>query len=138
MDNVIIFNDGSRKWVEKKVADSIIKASTANLKHIMIGDQMIRFSSIAKLLTNDEFDEQYPNEVKGANPDVPLFKSPKEEYFSIEKQAEKRQSAYKSMLGGMKKFIDREQAKGVTPHNAIALYEEKLARYKKIFKACRE
>ena len=38
----------------------------------------------------------------------------------------KNENASKSMLAGLKKFIDEERAKGIEPKKAIALYESKI------------
>jgi hypothetical protein len=126
---VLIFNDSSRKWIEDTIANKIIGISTNSgnkIDNVMIGQDMIRLSSIAKLLTRKEFNEQYPKE--RIEPPLPTYKSLP--YISIEKQVEKNPKYYKKMIQGLKRFIDREQKVGHTPLGAMAMYEKKLKKYK--------
>ena len=131
--HIIIFHDKSRRWIGNKTYQDILSDSMKNDKIILDGNY-IKYSSIAKILTKEEFEKEYPKEYKGADPATPLLKIPREKYISIEQRAKKRQRAYKSMLRGLKNFIDREMKAGVTPHNAIAMYNDKLSIYKKEFK----
>lgn len=52
---------------------------------------------------------------------------------SIERQAIKHKHNFKGMLQGLKQFIDEEMAKGITPKHAIAIYQDKLGNYKRLF-----
>lgn len=139
MKYIIIFNDGSRKWIGEKAAMEILKQSTTGKKQMATEAGLIRFSSIAKLLPEQEFYEQYPSEALNRLPsdiDVKKLRVPTSEYIpylSLEKQAEKRKSSFKKLLQGLKQSIETMQAEGKTVYNAINLYETKLKLYKKLF-----
>ena len=131
-ENVIIFNDGSKKWINKIMADKIIKVSTDDnneTENVLIYDDMIKLKSISKLLTRKEFNEQYPKD--RVDPPLKKYKQLQigEVYETLEKRIEAKRSKFKSFLKGLKGYIDDQKAIGITPKNAMALYDEKLKKY---------
>jgi len=60
--HVIIFHDKSKKFISKEVFDNIWKLSTSGQDKFKSGENIIAFSSIAKILTTEEFYNQYPQE----------------------------------------------------------------------------
>lgn len=62
--HVIVFHDKSRKHITKEQANFIFQASATSTVPAITTPQLgrITFSSIAKIITIDDFYEQYPNE----------------------------------------------------------------------------
>ena len=60
--HVIIFTDKSKKFISQLSYDDIMSQSAGDSGGIEIVDNYIRFQSIAKILTIDEFYKQYPEE----------------------------------------------------------------------------
>jgi hypothetical protein len=60
--HVIIFTDKSKKFISQLSYDDIMSQSAGDSGGIDIGGNYIRFQSIAKILTIDEFYKQYPEE----------------------------------------------------------------------------
>lgn len=62
-DHVIVYHDGSRKWVSAKVAEMVlIKSCDKDLQATIINGEHFKFSAIAKIIPKEEFFEQYPDE----------------------------------------------------------------------------
>ena len=131
--NVIIFNDGSRKWTTEWVAKNIIESSTTKKQeHILLDGQLIRFSSIAKLLTGEEYYSQYPKEQ--TEPSLPtikeLIKKSGEKYVPLIDKIRGKKHPCQSMLKGIKKFINNQKEQNITIDNVTALYNKELLYYK--------
>ena len=78
--HVIIFTDKSKKFISQISYDDIISQSSEGIGGMEIGDNYIRFQSIAKILTIDEFYKQYPEEK--------VFETPQQTKKSFAKRIE--------------------------------------------------
>lgn len=65
--HVIIFFDGSRKYIPTAIADRMF-AADSEIKNVTFNGSLINLASISKILSLEEFYEQYPKE----QPDKPL------------------------------------------------------------------
>lgn len=131
---VIIFHDGSKKFITESQASLIMQSSNGQNKSITTPNLgMISFSSIAKVITLKEYYEQYPDQVPEYRKETNLNELPKQ-YETLEQQLEGHKNQFKGVLKGLKSFIDEEIKKGNKPLNAIKTYEEKLKNYKQKFK----
>lgn len=126
----IIYHDKSVELIEDKEAQILWDESCAGNKGVEINGKKYIFSSFAKILNENDYFAQYPEKAPAERNE---FVVPRSEYVSIEKMAEKRQGAFRGILKGLKQYIDEQLADGVTPKNAIAIYEQKLERYKQLF-----
>ena len=110
--NVIVFTDGSNKFITKEIADKIVKITiTPQLKveGITIGNNYIKLTQIAKLLTTEEFYEQYPD--KRSDPRLNYLG---DNYYQGDGKKLKynRINALKGMIKGLQEYIDSRQYKG--------------------------
>lgn len=116
---VIINHDGSKVFVDEEEYKTIWQDS-ANSQKRGIGlknKTFVAFSSIAKLLTIDEFYKQYPQELPAPQKDM----SP---YVSIEKCALSSEERKNGLIRGLKQFIAGEEAKGIIPLKAKAMLDK--------------
>ena len=49
------------------------------------------------------------------------------------KEIEKDKANFRDLLIGLRRYIDEQLAQKITPHHALALYNEKLAIYKRLY-----
>lgn len=126
----IIYHDKSIEWVEDKTAKIIWDESCAGNKGIEINGRKYIFSSISKILPEEEFFRQYPGQ---APPEEKTWTEPKDEYTSMENLAKKSKENFKGLLKGLKQFIDEEKEKGETPKQTVQIFNEKVEQYKKIY-----
>jgi hypothetical protein len=103
-ESVIIFFDGSRKFVTKNQADFIITESTGSKKGIVIDGSFRTFSSISKVLAISEFYQEYPEEQPNL---IQRWEEPRE-YISIEKKAWSKTKWLKGLIAGLKEYIDEK------------------------------
>ena len=61
-DYIIIFNDDSTTRVHRDVADKIMQASGTSVKFFTVNGNMINFSNIARMITIQEYYDQFPDE----------------------------------------------------------------------------
>ena len=131
LSHYIVFHDGSTMVVDKAQAEFLMEQSCKkDIKGCVVGNAFITFSSISKILDAHDYYAQYPEKAPTEHDE---FIAPKSNYTSIEKMAERRQNAFRGILKGLKQFIDEQLAEGITLRTAIAVYEEKLTKYKQLF-----
>jgi len=96
-DHIIIFNDGSKKMITENQFNAITQMSSGQKDSLVIDGSLIKFHSISKLLSMDEFYEQYPDQ-------RPQQYDKNEEYISPITNASPK--ATKLMLKGLKQYCD--------------------------------
>jgi len=105
-NNVIVFIDGSRKFITQETYDRIMKISTTpsvNIENVDIDGSFYKLKSIAKLLTAGAFYEQYPKERPSERRTFQVYG---EEYVSIDKQIMRRKRRIKSVITGIQEYIN--------------------------------
>jgi hypothetical protein len=119
--HVIIFHDKSRKFIPRRVYDFIWEQSMRGVKQLKVGDELITLSSIAKLISYDNFVAEYPSDVPAG---IPVF--PYERLLPKEKCS--RVSALESLIKGITKYIesDKNQKTG-NPENLREKMYERLS-----------
>lgn len=123
--SIIIFHDRSKKWISSKQAEAIYSMSGSTQKGVTIDGSFYTFSSISKILSVQDFYQQFPDE---RPEETPEWK--KEDHVSLSEQVNRTPESLSGLLKGLKRYIDMELSKGNTPKNAISLYDEKLKKYK--------
>lgn len=129
---VIIFHDGSKVFITDNQAESVIQMSGGQSKGIKINGNYYTFSSISKIVSTQEYYNQYPDQVPDHRSEV--FTETTQPYESVEQQLESHKNQFKGVLKGLKQYIDEEITKGNKPLVAIKTYQEKLDKYKQKFK----
>lgn len=105
---MIVFNDGSKKEIEAKTAESILRASTTMQKTFIIGMQFYSFSNISKLVPISEYYEQYQDE----RPQYNNYSNVNIDNEPIIKTREQAIRAMGQIIKGFKKhFLGREMLK---------------------------
>lgn len=112
--HILIFNDGSRRFLNQGECAFVYSQIEKNLDGFLLGDEYIRFSSIAKLLSVAEFHEQYPKE------------RPQRDYIELPslggvdgiiKTAD--DFALKEMIIGLKRFISSTEDNPIINHTGL-------------------
>lgn len=129
-NTVIIFHDGSRKFITNRQADIVISQSTTAAKGIKIDGSFIAFSSISKILTLQEFYNEYPDE-RPPETQNKVFTTPAgdmlDRVISPLKLKQQRIRAFEQMIKGIKKYIDSDKNQGTgKPEILLAHMERKL------------
>lgn len=122
--SVIVFFDGTRKFISTKQADALFQLSTKQ-QQFMVDGGMYKFSAISKIITLEEFYRQFPNEKPSG---LDYYDGGNE--MSVEERIknyrpEKRINAIKGMLKGLNEFIDNYE----NPKHSLTLrkdWEQKL------------
>lgn len=115
--HVIVFHDGSRKFITKPTHDAIWSLSGSGQEKLKIGDSLIAFSSIAKILSLSEFREQYPNE------QTDLFYKPLTPLLEIPKLTNTKNPLWlKDMIKGLKRYITSTEENPVMPNGKDAAW----------------
>jgi len=125
---VIRFKDNSKQFITTAQEEAFWNAQAQGAKGIKIDGAYIDFAMVGRLLSVEQYYEAYPDE----RPEEPVkeWVAPKDEYVPIEKQAEQSKEMFQGMLKGLKALIEKEQKKGNTPKHAIAMFNDKVLRYK--------
>ena len=133
-ESVIIFHDKGEKWITEKQADYVLEQSCQpNAKGIKLDGSFYTFSSMAKILSEKDYYEQYPDKRPETKNVFEEFYGNTRDYTPMERTAEQSKNQFSGLLKGLKSFIDGELKRGITPKYAIEIYEEKLERYKQKF-----
>ena len=129
MNYFIIFNDRSVKEITEQQKMSIFEGSAnPNLKNILIGDSLIAFSSIAKILSEKEYCEQYPDKRVA---EVPLFKSLPEPILSEDQNKTRQVKRLKLMIQGGQNYINSDNYQGTDkPKKILEFMQSKLEKAK--------
>jgi len=111
---VVVFHDGSYKYINKDFAEKIFEASTSGLENIEIAGSLYKFSAVAKIISYQEFELEYPNKIKKERKSI----SPSEYYTYPEGVPEMKISDYNSdrarqgMIKGLKDYIANNETTG--------------------------
>jgi hypothetical protein len=100
--NVIIFHDKSKKMITNTQAQIIFKESGTEKKSILIDGSLITFSSISKVLTLEEFYNEYPTEKPNI---VPEWKETATDYRPLSDVASGNPKWLKGLIKGLKQYI---------------------------------
>lgn len=133
LSHVVVFMDGSTMDITEKAFEAIMSVDP-DTKAVNIKGQRIALSSISKILTRDEYYEQYPDK-RPAQPmptvseaigwdrivagDLPNY------------TPEKRERARAGLMKGLQRFIDKQKAEGIATPKAQALLEHMKSGRKK-------
>jgi hypothetical protein len=113
--HAIIFHDGSKKLISQQAYDAIWSLSGDGKEKLRLGDSLISFSSIAKILPLSEFYDQYPKE-RQPQRNVFQFNGGIEEPTLLEGKKfnplEYGDKCLKEMIKGLKKYIASDKYKG--------------------------
>ena len=111
--HIIRFFDGSKKEVSQKIADEIMEKSChSELQGVKINGTFYKFSAISKILTNEDFFIEYPDE----RPEISM-----PEWIPNEQIRQPTTKAKELMKGG---FIDYHLSQGRTPEEADKKWED--------------
>lgn len=151
--NIIIFHDNTIKEITDEQKEKIYQASSnPNIKHMRIDDDLIAFSSISRIVKEDNYYSQHPDKRPQYEnytfSDADEFRQLKERkmlerknYKSILTRAEKERRPLEQMIKGLKRFIGGKPLSpknstpwftGVTSGKAEALLEKMEAKLKLI------
>lgn len=115
--HVIIFHDKSKKFINQATYNAIWNMSLSGNEKLKIGENLIAFSAISKILTNDEYYAQYPEENRKKQEQKAL------EYKNFDGLGIKgiinrteSASAIKQMIRGLKDYIASTPEKPVCPN----------------------
>ena len=61
--HIILFHDKSKKYISHKAYEMIMSQIMGGVEKLNIGGNLIAFSSIAKILSVEEYEKEYPREV---------------------------------------------------------------------------
>ncbi len=121
--HILIFKDGSKKYLNQKGYDVIWSKLEAGKKEILLNGSLISFSSISKILSLGEYFDQYPNE-------RPFYQDRYKDlaglgYEGIIKSVPCQR--LEQMIIGIKRYInsDRNQKTGY-PEELLAIMEGRL------------
>lgn len=122
---VIIFHDGSKKFITEPQASLIFQVSAGQTKSITTPNLgMITFSSIAKIISIDDFYEQYPEQRPEYRQE--WKEQPVEPYQTLEEQALATERGRNGLIKGLEQFIREAESRGESTVNA----QEILNNYK--------
>lgn len=95
-NNIIIFKDGSKKWIEDSVYKALLELGEG--EKFTIDGQLYDFNTVSKILTRQEYYEEYPE-------NSPMFR----EFFEPEKYVDKkdRRRVLGLILGGFRGYLDK-------------------------------
>lgn len=119
-DKVIIFYDGSKLHITTHQEEMILLGSTQGVKGIKIDGNYYTFGSMNKIISIQEFYNQYPDE----RPDYrPEFKETKEEHKTLEEQGLANENRRNGLVRGLKQAIAEFEKRGENPIHAKAILE---------------
>jgi hypothetical protein len=130
---VILQHSGGVEFITQKQSELITQSISQGLKGIVRenGKGYLSFSSIADIMTLEKYYDKFPDKrPEQARNVFEEHYGGTRDYTPIEITAEQHQDQFRGILRGLKSYIDEELARGITPKHAIALYEQKLAKYK--------
>jgi hypothetical protein len=123
--HVVIFHDKSKKFISQAAHDAIWNMSSTGSEKLRLGDNMISFSSIAKILTLKEFYTQYPDERRKLDEKAQIeYKNFNGLGYRGIIDSCKTTFAIESMIRGLKEYISS------TPEKPVCLNGTDKAWYK--------
>lgn len=123
MSHIIIFHDGSEKQITSQVAEQLFN-SGREVKNFTLEGNLISLSSIAKILTQEEYNEQYPHKRLEPEPQKFLASGIMKEPWNVAKH----RGAMESLIRGYEK-AKREMHKDWDGKDDL-LYQKMLKRVK--------
>lgn len=115
--HVIIFHDKSKKFINQATYNAIWNMSLSGNEKLKIGENLIAFSAISKILTNDEYYAQYPEENRKKQEQKALeYKNFNGLGFRGVIDLAKTTFALESMIKGMKQYLASTPEKPVCPN----------------------
>lgn len=113
LEAVILFVDGSRKWITKEQYNTLYEES-ATLDKFDIDGNVYKFHSVSKILTAKEYREQYPEEVRDEQPVYPELSAGDvvNRILSPIDSKNKQVRVLESLIKGISKYIDSEANNG--------------------------
>lgn len=126
----IVFMDGSTMEITERAYNAIVELSLKpNTKMVKLKGQLVSLSSISKILTNEEYYEQYPD--KRPAPKVPHISELQEvSWEDISKgnfpnyTEERKGNALKFLMKGLQRFVDQSEKDGKKSPKAISLLKQ--------------
>lgn len=124
---VIIFHDKSHRMItEDQFNKLVINYSNPNVTKIQLGDSLFSKNSISKILTVDEFNKEYPQEVSDRK-----YEDGFKKYEGIT-QRSIGPNGLASMIRGLEKFIQGYRLKyDQNPTKAIFERDRLIKKYEK-------
>jgi len=120
--NVIIFHDKSKVFITNQQKDLCYSEVASRSGKIIIDGQMYSLSNMAKVLSIEDFYQQYPEE-----------RPPERKEFDNEEvipmTPEQVKNMRKGLMIGLKRYIDEQKAQGKEPKTAKIIYERKLTNF---------
>jgi len=130
MQYIILYHNGGKKWITKNQAINISKAmDNPTSKFVDIGEETkISISSIGQVLSEREYEEQYPGQETGR-----IFKNQfkklsehTEQYETIDQQAMRSKNGRQQLIAGLQKYINENPDRS---ENAKVLLKEKKIKF---------
>lgn len=126
--HVIVFIDRSHKYITKEKADKLMLLSTTNLEKFELNGNIYDFRSVTKLLTREEFENEYPEKVKKMNENLPPVYDYSSEVETVHSYL-KCKNHRAIIISSVKKYISENKTTG---HAEFLL--ETLQKYDKMQK----
>lgn len=120
LDHVIIFWDGSKKFITQGQHDFLVQNSDGTKKTFPLDNQLYSFSSISKLLTLKEFYDQYPDQMPETRPQLNVEEV---KPMSLDEQAKHNQAVRNGLIQGLEREIAIAEARGEDRTAARAILE---------------
>lgn len=116
-NQVMIFHDGSKRFITDSQASLIFQASCGTNKSITTPQLgMITFSSIAKIISIEDFYDQYPEERPEYRPE--WKETPVEPYKSVQDQIQANEAMRSGVVKGLESEIISRKLRGESTANA--------------------
>lgn len=117
--NIILFKDGSQKWITDSVYQQLVEMSEGG--KFTVDGNMYDYNMINKVLSNEEFYKEYPQN----QPPVYNFL----EDLGVKFIKHDRKRALEKMIEGIKGYISSEQYRGTeAPKEILKSWERRYAR----------
>ena len=120
--HIILFHDKSKKYISKKAYDVIMSQIMGGVEKLNIGGNLISFSSIAKILSLEEYQKEYPQETP--------MKLNEFKFENTEKTETTHKQGLEGIIKGLNKYISSKDYRGTErPLELLKQMENKLKVY---------
>lgn len=120
---VIVFHDGSEVFISQEQYETLLtNYSNPDLKDFRINNSLYTKSSISKVLSLEEFYEEYPKK----KPE-PVKENQFLKYEGLPSRVP--ENALPSLIKGLKRFIDEQAVEGMKTPKAQAILDSWVKKY---------
>lgn len=121
-DRVIVFNDGSSKFITREQEEMLFSPAVVNYGSARIDGDYINLKSISRVISIEDYYSQFPAKRPAAE-----YSEFDHKAFSEIRKGRVRKSALESMIEGMKKYIASDRYQGTSkPLELLKMMESRL------------